>query len=341
VGFDSPLGDKKKLEMSATKRHIKLLLLLAAGLLVACGPDVNPPQPETQDEIRLDVSIWQMMQGAPSRRVSTYDDQAALKAETAGFRCFIYNENDITSYNASEGSVVKWNSTQWQFQDGKHYWPASDALDFFCYMPATVPSYITNNSDVVSSVTYVAQNPQFKCKELPMTAAGQSSLKEFIYALTTDRTKAQDGASGVTLTFQHPFARIKLQLAASHPNININSITFKSIQNNGSYVHSGSTWTPLGDATDFELTFTGGAEVFDNNPVEPRQIGEYYIMIPQAWAGVIEVDADCLFWGDKKNYPNLTTTVPTDWEPGHSYTYTFNISPDDLIVNVNKFTEQW
>ena len=73
-------------------------------------------------------------------------------------------------------------------------------------------------------------------------------------------------------------------------------------------------------------------------------------MIPQDWAGEIVVNADCLYWGKKKNYPSLTTTVPTpsltttvptNWQPGYSYTYTFNISPDDLIVNVAKFTEQW
>ena len=35
---------------------------------------------------------------------------------------------------------------------------------------------------------------------------------------------------------------------------------------------------------------------FDSNPASETQIGDYYIMIPQEWAGEIVVDADCLFW---------------------------------------------
>ena len=107
------------------------------------------------------------------------------------------------------------------------------------------------------------------------------------------------------------------------------------------YSEGTSTWAPFGDATNFVLTLEGAAAVFDNNTSSPRQIGDYYIMIPQNWAGEIVVNADCLFWGVKKNYPSLTTTIPTTWQPGYSYTYTFNISPNDLIVNVSKFTEQW
>jgi hypothetical protein len=152
-----------------------------------------------------------------------------------------------------------------------------------------------------------------------------------------------NAAAGVPLTFQHPFARIKLMLAASHPNVTINSITFRSVKNNGSftYNHSASTSTwALDDvvATDFTVTLN---RAFDDNPASPTQIGTDFIMIPQNWGGEIVVNADCLYWGEKKNYPSLTTTVATNWQPGYSYTYTFNISPDDLKVDIAKFTEQW
>ena len=151
-----------------------------------------------------------------------------------------------------------------------------------------------------------------------------------------------NAGSGVPLQFQHPFARIKLQLAASHPNVTINSITFRSIYNNGNYNHSATPkWSTTDVATNFVLSLTGEAAVFDNNSTA-KQIGDDYIMIPQDWDGVIVVNADCLYWGEKKNYPSLTTTVPTDWQPGYSYTYTFSISPDDLKVGTtSQFTEQW
>ena len=218
------------------------MLLLAAGLLAGCVRE-DPPTPETQEEIRLDASVWQMMQGAPSRRVSTYES-APLRASTynggtltsGSFTAAAYVENTTTPY--INPVQVNWETDKWVWSDGKHYWPASGNLDFFAYMPATIPSYITDNSDVESLVSYIARNPQFKCNNLPMTydstspAAGQGSdLQEFVYALVTGQNKTTPGATGVTLNFQRPFAKIVLQLSESHPDITINKITFKNIKN--------------------------------------------------------------------------------------------------------------
>lgn len=321
--------------MNTTKRHIKLLLLLAAGLLAACGPDVNPPQPETQDEIRLDASIWQMMQGAPSRRVSTYDDQAAIQGDENGFRCYAYNAETTTPY--INGSIVTWETNKWVFSDGKHYWPASGALDFFCYMPAEVPNYIKDNSDESGSVTYVARNPQFKCT-LPMTHAGQDGSKEFIYAIASDQDKAGTNSSvqptpgKVALSFKHPFAKIVLKLSSSQEALQINKITLKSIKNNGTYTHS-SGWALTGDATNFV------AELNENH-VANDVLGTY-LMVPQGWAGEIEVVATWIDWGELFAHTLTTKLDPVTWQAGYSYTYTFTITTFDLRVDVDKFTEQW
>ena len=311
---------------------------MAALFMAACSKDdASTPQPPSPDnsEIQLKADVWRVMEGT---RATTFDSQADVQDEVT-FTCTAYNEGTLTEYISS--STVTWNgSTAWEFPT-KHYWPATGSLDFFAYMPATRPAYIAANP------TYTAaHNVTFTCSGLPMTNAGQGSgLKEFMYGIALGKNK-DNASSGVPLTFQHPFARIKLQLAASHPDVTINSITFRNIKNNGSFTYnhsaSTSTWSPSGDATNFVFSLTGDAAVFNNNPATATQIGEYYIMIPQEWAGVIEVNADCLFWGDKVNYPSLTTTVPTTWQPGYSYTYTFNISPDDLKVNVvDTFTEQW
>ena len=337
--------------MSATKRHIRILLLLAAGLLVACGPDVNPPQPETQEEIRLDASVWQMMQGAPSRRVSTYDDQAAIRGDVNGFRCYAYNAETTTPY--INGSNVTWETNKWVFSDGKHYWPASGALDFFAYMPAEVPNYITSGP-----IYTTARNPQFTCT-LPMKyesaytddesvaheADGQTDdMKEFIYAMTTNQSKAGQGASGVTMTFKHPFARIKFQLAASHPAITINSITFKSLKSGGTCSFNGTTtWsalTPSDATTDFVMTLHGAEATFSTS-ASAQQIGPDILMVPQTFAGNIEVNATWIDWGEPYSH-NISTTISSQtWAAGTSYTYTFTITETDLWVDIEKFTEQW
>ena len=318
-------------------------MVLAGMLLAGCSGD-DDEKTAKNEEIRLNADVWQMMEGT---RATTFDDQTPLQDE-AHFTCMAYeaDSNPLVSYIPS--TTVDWNTTnsRWEFNNGSshYYWPlpasnggAWPSLDFFGYMPATLPSYIT------AGPTYSADhNVTFTCSSLPMTNGGQgSSLKEFMLGMALGQNYG-NAAAGVPLQFQHPFARIKLQLAASHPNVTINSITFRSIKNNGSYDLSGSPkWTTTGDDANFVLSLTGTDAVFDDNPATATQIGEYYIMIPQAWAGEIVVNADCLFWGDKINYPSLTTTVPTTWQPGYSYTYTFNISPDDLKVDTEKYTEQW
>lgn len=332
--------------MTRARIHINISFLLAviallspSFLLSSCssGDDgMNEPTPQgKQQEIRFNPGVWNFMEGT---RAAFYDTGAPL---TSSFTCTVYNASTTTPY--VNQTTVNYIADQWTFENGKHYWPATGSLDFFAYMPKAdnLPSYIK------ATPTYTTdRNPQFTCEGLPMTynraspTEGQGSgLQEFVYALVTGQNKAGQGASGVTLNFQHPFTRINLQLSANHPDITINTITFKSLKNNGTCSFNGttSTWTPSGDATNFVVTLN--QTITQTNAVQV--LGVPFIMIPQDWAGEIVVDADCLFWGDKVNYPSLTTTVPTTWLPGYSYTYTFNISPDDLKVNILKFTEQW
>ena len=311
-----------------TKRHIKLLLLLAAGLLVACSPD-EPPQPEAQDEICLNAEVQKVMQKAPCR-ATTYDNATALQTE-AQFTCAAYEANTLTAYIPT--TTVDWNSTAWEFNhgDSHYYWPlpptnggSYPSLDFFAYMPATAPTYI-------NSITYTsAHNVTFGCSSLPMTNAGQDDLKEFIYGMALGQNKG-NASSGVPLQFRHPFAKIVLQLSPSQADIHIDRITFKSIKNNGSYSHDAG-WTPSGDATNLVLTL-------DHDYSHDDLIGTY-IMIPQNWAGEIEVVATWTDWGEALPH-TLTATKPTTWATGTSYTYTFTIKETDLIVDTSKFTEQW
>lgn len=340
--------------ITRAKRHIILtvllvvMVLLTTGFLTSCSADdgagSNTPK---QQEIGFKADVWKMVEGT---RAATFDNATALQTE-AHFTCVAYEAGTLTAYIPA--TTVDWDAenTQWEFNggDSHYYWPLPStpggtypSLDFFGYMPSA--ANLSTKAPYIGSINYTAAyNVTFTCSRLPMTNSGQGSgLKEFIYGIALGQNKG-NASSGVPLTFQHPFARIKLQLAASHPNVTINSITFRSIKNNGSYDQSASPkWSTSGAATNFVFSLTGDAAVFNNNPATATQIGEYYIMIPQVWAGEIVVNADCLFWGDKVNYPSLTTTVPTTWQPGYSYTYTFNISPDDLKVDIeNTFTEQW
>ena len=325
--------------------NIGMLLLAGGMLLLAAGCSSDDTENEqgsdiSNKDIRINVDVWRMMKGT---RATTFDNATALQTE-GSFTCYAYNGETTTAF--IDGATVNWAASTWSFSDGKRYWP-SGSLDFFAYMPATPPTYI-------SAVSYAtAKNPTITCTSLPMTSEGQADIKEFVYGLTTDQTKADQGESGVTMNFVHPFARIDFKLSASHPDITINSITLKTLKNNGTCSFNGtsSTWTPSGDATDFVMTLTDEAATFNNNPNTPQPIGGYaesahtsipLLMVPQDWEGEIEVNASWNDWGDTPVPHTVSTTIPAiTWQPGYSYTYTFTISTDDLTVDVANYTEQW
>ena len=166
------------------------------------------------------------------------------------------------------------------------------------------------------------------------------------------------------LNFKHPFARIRFQLAASHPDVQINVITFKNLKTGGTCMFSAaetSSWASLTGNADLVMTLaskdnqgnyiTAPINTFNSNPASEVPIGGYsggahqyddLIVIPQEWNGEIEVNASWNDWGDTPVAHTVTATIPAiTWEAGKSYTYTFSISTDDLVVNITNFTEQW
>ena len=309
------------------------LLASACSKDGADGNDVSKPNEETPEEIRFNADVWKM---AEATRATFYNTGTL---SSGSFMVSAYVAESTTPY--INPVIVDWVTDKWEFSDGKHYWPAEGSLDFFAYMPTSIPSYITDLSDVASQVTYAARNPRFKCKNLPMTSAGQGSgLQEFVYALTTGRTKALDGASGVTLNFQHPFARIDMKLSSAQAKpVTINTITFKTLKNNGTYTYNGSPnkWELTGAATDFKVTLDHPFSVTGTD----QDIGTSYMMIPQNWTGNIEVEATWDDWGVPLKHTLTKKIDAVNWAPGTCYTYTFTITETDLIVNSAKYTEQW
>ena len=308
------------------------LCLLVTLLAIACskdGADGNEVtnRNEAKKEIGIKPDVWKM---AEATRAITYDNSALV---SSGFKCTAYNaETAVVNTDAEiSNTTVTWNGSRWVFDGGSRYWPTSGSLDFFAYAPSLKPGYITAGPTYSYSG---GQHVAFTCSSLPVTSSGQSSITEFVYALAANQNEENAGATGVALNFLHPFSLVKLQLAANHPDITIHSVTFRTVKNGGTYDNG---WTSV-DGNE-NLVWTIDADFNKNTSARP--IGDSFLVIPQNWGGEIVVNADCLYWGEKKNYPSLTTTVPTNWQPGYSYTYTFNISPDDLIVNISKFTEQW
>lgn len=316
------------------------LLMAFVCLFSGCSADDSTPR-EAADEIRFNADVWRVMEGT---RATTVGEGILMNCS---FVVYAYYHNTTTCY--INGEVVNFTEGESSWIN-RQYWPRDNsALDFFALMPATLPlpNYISVDSTPYDAVSnpdgYSSGSPRFVCTDLPMDITASSDSKEIVCAYIANQSEEYQGESGVALNFKRPFARINFQLSASHPNITINSITFKGLKSGGICTFNGtaSTWsalTPTEGSVDFKVTLN---QVCNSNPASPVPLGSTYLVIPQTFGGEITVNASWIDWGE--TFPhNVSTTISSHtWAAGTSYTYTFSITESDLKVSIEKYTEQW
>ena len=357
------------------KRHyyiIKGIVLLAAMLLAACSSSDSDDSPvaTSQNEIHLTTNVTSMPSGT---RATTINSNTELQGCDLNLRIDAYHP--ATDENYLSGSKLHYDTDAWKFwaadAQTHYYWPidgsttaggaSASTLDFVGFCPYDKPAYIGDPTyNHSTGVSFTCDMRSY------MTNTAQASVSEFLVGLTQNQTySTQTENGGVPLNFKHPFARIRFQLAASHPNVQINVITFKNLQTVGTCTFSpvgNSSWSSLTGNADLVMTLaskdnqgnyiTAPVNTFNSNPASEVPIGGWsgsahqyddLIVIPQEdWAGEIEVNASWNDWGDTPVAHTVTATIPAiTWEAGKSYTYTFSISTDDLVVNITNFTEQW
>lgn len=314
-------------------------MLLAVMLLTACSGDDTPSNSYVGDEtqeICFNADVSQVKSGT---RATTIDEDGDLQAQDIRIDAYAHG----TTTFAISDAKLHYADASWKFwgssAETHYYWPIEGSvinsttvtsLDFVGYCPSTQPGYITEKGYTSSAVTFSCDMGSY------MTHTAQSGVTEFMYALSQDQTYATQVEAGgrLPLAFQHPFARIKF-VNGNPATIMIQTITFKNIYTKGSFSsNSNPKWSGLDSKADFV------ADINQANYNLPAAIGDSYIVLPQDFAGSIEVVATWIDWGENFDH-TVTATVPTTWQPGYSYTYTFNIRNRDLIVNLDKYTEQW
>jgi hypothetical protein len=283
-------------------------------------------------------------------RATTIDDNTALQGCKLKIDAYFHDRE--TKY--LNGAKLHYDTDAWKFWDESaqihYYWPIEgsiydpassnitvSSLDFVGYCPFDKPGYITPDPTYnhTTGISFTADMSSF------MTNTAQASVSEFLVGLTQNQTYATQPANGVPLNFKHPFSRIMYKLSAGHPDITIHSITLKSLNTGGSYTLSPNnepSWSSRSGSTDLVTNLTGAAAIFNNNTTE-KPIGSQLIVIPQGFAGAIEIRAE-----QNGDTETLSTTLSsTTWQAGYSYTYTFTINfpQKELIVNTKKYTEQW
>ena len=319
------------------KRNIPPLAAaaLTAALLAGCAgdspSDIAPTPSADNTEIKVNADVWQMMEGT---RATTFDSPTAIQQE-GSFTCTAYDAGTTTPNTTSNvnGSLVKWNTgaSRWEFNDGVHKWPTSGSLDFFAYMPAAKPDYI---SSITYAVDGTAPRPYFTCD------MRETVDKEFIYALAPDQDKAgtnhstQPTPGQVALTFRHPFARIYFKLSeASGTAVRINSIT---ISGDDFY----QTGTCTFDSTDPKYSTWSNKD--GAGPLGTLAINTPYLVIPNDYGSSKTITVN-VSWDEWNSFSKdfTSSALSMNWQAGYSYTYTLTVTKYALQVETTKYTEQW
>ena len=338
MGFDSPLGYK----MKHIHFHIGLLILLAAGLLAGC---CHKDEPAQRNEIAVKTGVTGML-----RRATTIDSTAALRGYDLKIDAYYHGTN--TAYLS--GKKLHYDldhdpSPAWVFWDGSaqehYYWPAegskigeviASTLDFVGACPFSAPAYITPGTYNHTTGT------SFSCDMSGyMTSTAQTTMQEYIIAVLDSQTlETQTLAGGaLPMVFQHPMARIKFVIAEeSGTHVTVDSIGIAGL-------HTGGTCTY--DGTDMTWGSYSGSAALKITPANALQYGTSYtettpmMVIPKHYGALtLAVRASWDDWSVVENQ-TISANVDFNWDPGYSYTYNLTVTPYALIVNVEKFTEQW
>jgi len=302
-------------------------LLAATSLLAGCSGDDfngNGNVNGNSNNITFNTNVSNF-----SSKATIYDD-----SNLESFTCTAYNATTTTAF--IEPTTVSWNSgiSKWQFAQNR-YWPGASGLDFFAYMPATAPTYISN-------ISYsTARQPQFVCTGLPTTTEDQKTLKEFICALATDKTKA-NSSEGVRMTFQHIFAKLLFELTnPASDGITINSITIAP-STPANVFKTGGTCTYNNTNGKWEWSsFTGSEGSIVASLNTP------FLVIPNNYQSTeFKITVNVIRSSISTTPMNMSATIKYEkdlmnWEAGYVYKFSLTFTPEILIVDTDKWAEQW
>ena len=331
--------------MKIRREKWTLWIMLAVILLAACSGDDTQSDTYVGDdtqEIRFSADVRQVKSGT---RITTIDNEAGLQEQDQDIRIDAYVNGTNTSV-ISDARLL-YADASWKFwgsgAETHYYWPIEGSyirstevtsLDFVGYCP-----YETG---YISGTNYVSSEVQISCDMRSyMTHTAQNGLTEFMCGLLQDKKYDDqvDAGGRLQIELKHPFTRIRFQLSASHPDITIHSVTLGGLKAKGTCSFNGttSTWSDRSE----DAVFVADVDQTLNTNASVQQIGTDYILIPQTFGGSITIVASWKEWGEDKSHTVSTTIPSATWDPGHSYTYTFTITETDLIVNSEKYTEQW
>ncbi len=324
--------------------------------------DVSPLLSDT--EITLSLSEWTPI--VQSRATTLFDKEDDLKDEKKGGGNFtLYSYVDDATATKYINGVQTWyfgENSEWVMLDGNnkpitYYWPNSEKLNFFAFMP------YNNNNDEMSEKTHVEvldyskeKGAQFRC-DLPNTASNTADegieMQEFIYAYEPEKTKQGQYNSEtkqydpLELHFKHPFALINFKLKSGSYRMTVNEITFNNICLNGTFSTASGEW----EHGDKQL-YTAKIDKRVPNDINYNTVlSDGFIVMPQDLNGV-KLTLHATRASDKANPTEETKIEKTytfsnseskewKWEPGQKYTYVISYGDNKEEIYFNVTVEEW
>ena len=303
-------------------------------------------------EIRLEVADWKSLQ--ESRAVlfegeEDFKDGGTTSAPKPGGHFTVYgyiDGEDASHHTYLGGAHAKWYTYQgrdeWIFVTGNneeeitYYWPNSDAVNFFAYMP--YKGYQPGLKHYVSNFQYSkAEGQTFDCT-LPTTNADDAHEIEFIYAYEQDKTKADNP---LKFHFKHPFAAVYFKLSPESSRMTVNSIALDNVYLNGTFSCKENEWASSGTPG----TFTATINKRIPNDVNYNTIfaGPYLVM-PQELSNQVKLILNAtraVEGNDNGTTVSAEASLTGEWEPGKKYIYTLEVGDKNEEIYFSVAVEDW
>lgn len=339
-------------------RLIDALCIFALLGASACSKQEEADVPSSSflsdTEITLSLSDWTPMVESRAILFEDNDDLLDKKKGGGSFTLYTYLDSDDRVY--MDGVWARYfdnpeGDSEWRMHDDnglpiKYYWPNSEELNFFAFMPDKKyngkEGYEAKETYVEVLDGYSKENgKQFHCT-LPFSVDNEKDpsvekTQEFIYAYAAKRTKQKDP---VQLKFKHPFALINFKLKAGSYRMTVKEFKFSNIYLEGTFSTAKAEW----DYADAKKEYTAGINKRVPNDVNYNTyLSDWFVVIPQDLNGV-KLTLTATRALDGKDEPITGTfnfVSDNKWEPGHKYTYTISYGDNQEEIYFNVAVEEW
>lgn len=168
----------------------KLFYLAAILMFIACSTDQTVEVSENPaDVISFRPYINNVTRAADvtTENLTTFKVNARKSTgDVEYFKDAVFTGSSTTSFTCSD----------------KHYWPQSEALDFYAYSPTSNDQVVVDATDYYKKFTITPST----------TIADQV---DFVFASTKNKTKAGSTSGGITLNFRHTGAKLACKVKNS------------------------------------------------------------------------------------------------------------------------------